>query len=159
MVLELCLQLLAFTIWLLSVLTNTKCANRCAFFFGEIDKPAQGLLQRGRRKSVNIGICLDGVYVMDAKEKVSAGFDFTCLIHHMLPFSLFVGLLLTKFILLPPAGHDSCSTCCLACVSMSSLGTTATLKRMGTRTFCGWSLMEKKTALLSTSYWRFTQNK
>ncbi|XP_037543387.1 FERM domain-containing protein 8 [Nematolebias whitei] len=41
----------------------------CAFFFGEIDKPAQGLLQRGKRKSVNIGICLDGVYVMDAKEK------------------------------------------------------------------------------------------
>ncbi|XP_017268181.1 FERM domain-containing protein 8 [Kryptolebias marmoratus] len=41
----------------------------CAFFFGEIDKPAQGLLQRGKRKAVNIGICLDGVYVIDAKEK------------------------------------------------------------------------------------------
>uniref|UniRef100_A0A1A7YHW2 FERM domain-containing protein 8 n=1 Tax=Iconisemion striatum TaxID=60296 RepID=A0A1A7YHW2_9TELE len=41
----------------------------CAFFFGEIDKPAQGILHRGRRKAVNVGICLEGVYVMDAKEK------------------------------------------------------------------------------------------
>lgn len=41
----------------------------CAFFFGEIDKPAQGILQRGKRKAVNIGICLEGVYVMDVKEK------------------------------------------------------------------------------------------
>nr|XP_020456164.1 FERM domain-containing protein 8 [Monopterus albus]XP_020456166.1 FERM domain-containing protein 8 [Monopterus albus]XP_020456167.1 FERM domain-containing protein 8 [Monopterus albus] len=41
----------------------------CAFFFGEIDKPPQGILQRGRRKAVNIGICLEGVYVMDVKEK------------------------------------------------------------------------------------------
>ncbi|KAM6907285.1 FERM domain-containing protein 8 [Xenentodon cancila] len=40
-----------------------------AFFFGEIDKPAQGILQRGKRKAVNVGICLDGVYVMDMKEK------------------------------------------------------------------------------------------
>ncbi|XP_073335722.1 FERM domain-containing protein 8 [Pagrus major] len=41
----------------------------CAFFLGEIDKPAQGILQRGKRKAVNVGICLEGVYVMDAKEK------------------------------------------------------------------------------------------
>ncbi|KAM9728166.1 FERM domain-containing protein 8 [Menidia menidia] len=41
----------------------------CAFFFGEIDKPAQGILQRGKRKAVSVGICLDGVYVMDVKEK------------------------------------------------------------------------------------------
>ncbi|KAM9348675.1 FERM domain-containing protein 8 isoform 2-T2 [Symphorus nematophorus] len=41
----------------------------CAFFLGEIDKPAQGILQRGRRKAVNVGICLEGVYVMDVKEK------------------------------------------------------------------------------------------
>lgn len=47
--------------------------NRCAFFLGEIDKPAQGLLQRGKLKAVNVGICLEGVYVMDAKEKVNGG--------------------------------------------------------------------------------------
>ncbi|XP_014913847.1 FERM domain-containing protein 8 [Poecilia latipinna] len=41
----------------------------CAFFCGEIDKPVQGILQRGRRKAVSVGICLDGVYVMDVKEK------------------------------------------------------------------------------------------
>ncbi|XP_027886444.1 FERM domain-containing protein 8 [Xiphophorus couchianus] len=41
----------------------------CAFFCGEIDKPAQGILQRGKRKAVSVGICLDGVYVMDVKEK------------------------------------------------------------------------------------------
>ncbi|KAG7272716.1 hypothetical protein CRUP_038162 [Coryphaenoides rupestris] len=41
----------------------------CAFFCGEIDKPVQGLLQRVKRKAVNVGISLDGVYVMDVKEK------------------------------------------------------------------------------------------
>lgn len=41
----------------------------CAFFLGEIDKPVQGILQRGKRKAVNVGICLEGVYVMDVKEK------------------------------------------------------------------------------------------
>lgn len=41
----------------------------CAFFPGEIDKPAQGLLQRGKLKAVSVGICLEGVYVMDVKEK------------------------------------------------------------------------------------------
>lgn len=46
--------------------------NRCAFFLGEIDKPAQGILQRGKLKAVNVGICLEGVYVTDVKEKVSA---------------------------------------------------------------------------------------
>ena len=44
---------------------------RSAFFSGEIDRPVQGLLQRGRRKAVSVGISLDGVYVMDVKEKVS----------------------------------------------------------------------------------------
>lgn len=43
---------------------------RCAFFLGEIDKPSQGILQRAKRKTVNVGICLEGVYVMDVKEKV-----------------------------------------------------------------------------------------
>uniref|UniRef100_A0A1A8F681 FERM domain-containing protein 8 n=1 Tax=Nothobranchius korthausae TaxID=1143690 RepID=A0A1A8F681_9TELE len=41
----------------------------CAFFSGEIDKPAQGILHRAKRKAVNVGICLKGVYVMDVKEK------------------------------------------------------------------------------------------
>ncbi|XP_077403656.1 FERM domain-containing protein 8 [Vanacampus margaritifer] len=41
----------------------------CAFFDGEIDKPAQGILQRVRRKAVNVSISLEGVYVMDVKEK------------------------------------------------------------------------------------------
>ncbi|XP_033968887.1 FERM domain-containing protein 8 [Trematomus bernacchii] len=41
----------------------------CAFFGGEIDKPVQGILQRAKRKAVNVGICLEGVYVMDVKEK------------------------------------------------------------------------------------------
>lgn len=50
---------------------NINHANRCAFFFGEIDKPVQGILQRAKRKAVNVGICLEGVYVMDVKEKVS----------------------------------------------------------------------------------------
>lgn len=36
---------------------------------GEIDKPAQGLLHRGGRKAVSVGISLEGVYVMDVKEK------------------------------------------------------------------------------------------
>lgn len=37
---------------------------------GEIDKPVQGLLHRGGRKAVQVGISLEGVYVMDMKEKV-----------------------------------------------------------------------------------------
>ncbi|XP_017581215.1 FERM domain-containing protein 8 isoform X1 [Pygocentrus nattereri] len=41
----------------------------CAFFVGEIDKPAQGILHRGGRKSVSVGISLEGVYVVDTKEK------------------------------------------------------------------------------------------
>ncbi|KAA0703998.1 FERM domain-containing protein 8 [Triplophysa tibetana] len=41
----------------------------CAFFMGEIDKPAQGLLHRGGRKVVQVGISLEGVYVIDLKEK------------------------------------------------------------------------------------------
>lgn len=48
--------------------------NRCASFFGEIDKPVQGILQRAKRKPVNVGICLEGVYVVDVKEKVSSCF-------------------------------------------------------------------------------------
>lgn len=49
------------------------CTYRCGFFYGEIDKPVQGLLQRAKRKAVSVGICLEGVYVMDVKEKVSTG--------------------------------------------------------------------------------------
>nr|XP_020658121.1 FERM domain-containing protein 8 [Pogona vitticeps]XP_020658122.1 FERM domain-containing protein 8 [Pogona vitticeps] len=41
----------------------------CAFFSGEIDKPAQGLLHRGGRKAVTVAISLEGVYVIDSKEK------------------------------------------------------------------------------------------
>uniref|UniRef100_A0A8C9WPA9 FERM domain-containing protein 8 n=1 Tax=Scleropages formosus TaxID=113540 RepID=A0A8C9WPA9_SCLFO len=41
----------------------------CAFFSGEIDKPPQGILQRGGRKTVSVGISLEGVYVIDVKEK------------------------------------------------------------------------------------------
>ncbi|XP_066506920.1 FERM domain-containing protein 8 [Hoplias malabaricus] len=41
----------------------------CAFFVGDIDKPSQGLLHRGGRKSVTVAISLEGVYVMDNKEK------------------------------------------------------------------------------------------
>ncbi|XP_061659749.1 FERM domain-containing protein 8 [Syngnathoides biaculeatus] len=41
----------------------------CAFFDGEIDKPAQGILQRLKRKAVSVCISLEGVYVMDVKEK------------------------------------------------------------------------------------------
>lgn len=41
----------------------------CAFFAGDIDKPAQGILQRAGRKAVSVGISLEGVYVMDVKEK------------------------------------------------------------------------------------------
>lgn len=52
-------------------------ATRCAFFPGEIDKPAQGILQRGKLKAVSVGICLEGVYVMDVKEKVSLTSSFT----------------------------------------------------------------------------------
>lgn len=43
---------------------------------GEIDKPVQGILQRGKRKAVNVGICLEGVYVVDVKEKVSTNLFF-----------------------------------------------------------------------------------
>lgn len=41
----------------------------CAFFSGEIDKPAQSFLQRGGRKAVSVGISLEGVYILDSKEK------------------------------------------------------------------------------------------
>ncbi|XP_042705608.2 FERM domain-containing protein 8 isoform X4 [Chrysemys picta bellii] len=41
----------------------------CAFFYGEIDKPAQGFLHRGGRKAVSVAISLEGVYIMDSKEK------------------------------------------------------------------------------------------
>uniref|UniRef100_I3M2W7 FERM domain-containing protein 8 n=1 Tax=Ictidomys tridecemlineatus TaxID=43179 RepID=I3M2W7_ICTTR len=37
----------------------------CAFFHGEIDKPAQGFLHRGGRKSVTVAISLEGVHVID----------------------------------------------------------------------------------------------
>ncbi|XP_060614333.2 FERM domain-containing protein 8 [Anolis sagrei] len=41
----------------------------CAFFSGEIDKPAQGLLHRSGRKAVTVAISLEGVYIIDSKEK------------------------------------------------------------------------------------------
>ncbi|XP_072101828.1 FERM domain-containing protein 8 [Mobula birostris] len=40
-----------------------------AMFTGQIDRPAQSFLQRNGRKSVTIAISLDGVSVMDSKEK------------------------------------------------------------------------------------------
>lgn len=43
---------------------------RCAFFHGEVDKPAQGLLHRGRRKPVSVAISLEGVHIIDSREKV-----------------------------------------------------------------------------------------
>lgn len=55
----------------LTSFSNHALKFRCAFFLGEIDKPSQGILQRAKRKSVNVGICLEGVYVMDVKEKVT----------------------------------------------------------------------------------------
>lgn len=45
---------------------------RCAFFHGEIDKPAQGILHRGGRKPVIVAISLEGVHVIDSREKVLA---------------------------------------------------------------------------------------
>ncbi|XP_053134620.1 FERM domain-containing protein 8 isoform X2 [Hemicordylus capensis] len=41
----------------------------CAFFSGEIDKPAQSFLQRSGRKAVLVAISLEGVYILDSKEK------------------------------------------------------------------------------------------
>ncbi|KAM5249071.1 FERM domain-containing protein 8 isoform 2-T2 [Ctenodactylus gundi] len=41
----------------------------CAFFHGEVDKPAQGFLHRGRRKPVTVAISLEGVHVIDSREK------------------------------------------------------------------------------------------
>ncbi|XP_027799880.2 FERM domain-containing protein 8 isoform X4 [Marmota flaviventris] len=45
------------------------CTLSCAFFHGEIDKPAQGFLHRGGRKSVTVAISLEGVHVIDSREK------------------------------------------------------------------------------------------
>ncbi|XP_021781254.1 FERM domain-containing protein 8 isoform X4 [Papio anubis] len=45
------------------------CALRCAFFHGEVDKPAQGFLHRGGRKPVSVAISLEGVHVIDSREK------------------------------------------------------------------------------------------
>nr|XP_036851331.1 FERM domain-containing protein 8 isoform X2 [Manis javanica] len=44
-------------------------STRCAFFHGEVDKPAQGFLPRGRRKPVVVAISLEGVHVIDSREK------------------------------------------------------------------------------------------
>uniref|UniRef100_A0A2I3H1S6 FERM domain containing 8 n=1 Tax=Nomascus leucogenys TaxID=61853 RepID=A0A2I3H1S6_NOMLE len=41
----------------------------CAFFHGEVDKPAQGFLHRGGRKPVSVAISLEGVHVIDSREK------------------------------------------------------------------------------------------
>lgn len=41
----------------------------CAFFHGEVDKPTQGFLHRGGRKPVTVAINLEGVHVIDSREK------------------------------------------------------------------------------------------
>uniref|UniRef100_A0A8C5UUZ6 FERM domain containing 8 n=1 Tax=Microcebus murinus TaxID=30608 RepID=A0A8C5UUZ6_MICMU len=41
----------------------------CAFFHGEVDKPGQGFLHRGGRKPVAVAISLEGVHVIDSREK------------------------------------------------------------------------------------------
>lgn len=41
----------------------------CAFFHGEVDKPTQGFLHRGGRKPVTVAINLEGVHVIDHREK------------------------------------------------------------------------------------------
>ncbi|XP_036272449.1 FERM domain-containing protein 8 isoform X3 [Pipistrellus kuhlii] len=41
----------------------------CAFFHGEVDKPAQSFLHRGGRKPVTVAINLEGVHVIDNREK------------------------------------------------------------------------------------------
>ncbi|XP_008581562.1 PREDICTED: FERM domain-containing protein 8 [Galeopterus variegatus] len=41
----------------------------CAFFHGEVDKPTQGFLHRGGRKPVVVAISLEGVHVIDSREK------------------------------------------------------------------------------------------
>ncbi|XP_058161186.1 FERM domain-containing protein 8 isoform X2 [Dasypus novemcinctus] len=41
----------------------------CAFFHGEVDKPAQGFLHRGGRRPVAVAISLEGVHVIDSREK------------------------------------------------------------------------------------------
>lgn len=53
-----------------SFLCVTLVPFRCAFFHGEVDKPAQGFLHRGGRKPVTVAISLEGVHVIDSKEKV-----------------------------------------------------------------------------------------
>lgn len=40
-----------------------------AFFHGEVDKPAQGFLPRSGRKPVTVAISLEGVHVIDSREK------------------------------------------------------------------------------------------
>ncbi|XP_075401541.1 FERM domain-containing protein 8 isoform X1 [Tenrec ecaudatus] len=41
----------------------------CAFFHGEVDKLPQGFLHRGGRKPVTVAISLEGVHVIDSREK------------------------------------------------------------------------------------------
>ncbi|KAG9475576.1 hypothetical protein GDO78_003793, partial [Eleutherodactylus coqui] len=41
----------------------------CAFFQGEVDKPSQGFLNRNGRKTVSVAINMEGVSVIDRKEK------------------------------------------------------------------------------------------
>lgn len=42
---------------------------RCAFFHSEVDNPAQGFLQRCGIRLVSVGISLDGMHVIDSREK------------------------------------------------------------------------------------------
>ncbi|KAM9302458.1 FERM domain-containing protein 8 [Gastrophryne carolinensis] len=41
----------------------------CAFFAGEVDKPTQGFLNRNGRRTVSVAINMEGVSVIDRKEK------------------------------------------------------------------------------------------
>lgn len=78
-------------------LADLDFTNRCAFFPGEIDKPAQGILQRGKLKAVSVGICLEGVYVMDIKEKVSARLSWFIRVQSADTFALYLFLSSSMF--------------------------------------------------------------
>lgn len=41
----------------------------CAFFHGEVDKLAQGVLKRSRYRPLSVGISLDGMHVIENREK------------------------------------------------------------------------------------------
>lgn len=51
-------------------LTSPPHPPRCAFFPGAIDRPPGGLLGRGGLRPVNVAVGLEGVTIIDAREKV-----------------------------------------------------------------------------------------